>query len=392
MDRRRLLIGLLLAGVLVLAVLALRSVFSGPLSAVSVAVSELLWGPVERLDVPASPVPAEDAPTPRRQRRPETPHDRKVRTQLDETIVSFTFNEQPVLEALDFLQTLGSVNIVLDRNKLTDPNQTVTLKLSNVPLETALRLLSEQLGLQHVVADGIVFISDAETVYKTLNPPPPLPPMVERSELSREDRRVYDKLAETIVSFTFNEQPVAEAFDFLATLGELNMVLDPRAVKKDATVTLKLSNVPLATALKLMAEQLDLRYTIREKVVFLSDEAGIARRNAGAARTGLDKWPTYADRKTWRRLRETRTTLTLNEEAPPALVDFHGFAKAVGKVRISLSAAALKKKGRMARLKVKDLPIETILKLVTEQLGLTYVIRNGAVVILDEEEKRRGSP
>ena len=94
----------------------------------------------------------------------EKPGDRKVRQQLEETVVSFTFNEQPVMEALDFLQTLGNVNIVPDRSKFEDPNKTITLKLTNVSLETAIKLLTEQLGLKWIIRDGIVFISDEEGI------------------------------------------------------------------------------------------------------------------------------------------------------------------------------------------------------------------------------------
>ncbi|KPJ51922.1 MAG: hypothetical protein AMS16_07135, partial [Planctomycetes bacterium DG_58] len=96
------------------------------------------------------------------------PRDRKVRQQLEETIVTFTFNEQPLAEAIDYLQTLGSVNIVPDRSKLEDPDQTITLKLANVPLGTAIKLLAEQLGLRYVIRDGIVFISDEEGIKRPL--------------------------------------------------------------------------------------------------------------------------------------------------------------------------------------------------------------------------------
>ena len=99
-----------------------------------------------------------------RQQITEKPQDRKVRQQLEESVVSFTFNEQPVMEALDFLQTLGNVNIVPDRTKFEDPDRTITLKLTNVPLETAIKLLTEQMGLKYVIRDGIVFISDEEGI------------------------------------------------------------------------------------------------------------------------------------------------------------------------------------------------------------------------------------
>jgi type II secretory pathway component GspD/PulD (secretin) len=94
----------------------------------------------------------------------EKPQDRKVRQQLEETVVSFTFNDQPVMEAIEFLQTLGNINIVPDKTKFTDATQTVTLKLSNVSLETALKLLTEQLNMKYIIRDGIVFISDEEGI------------------------------------------------------------------------------------------------------------------------------------------------------------------------------------------------------------------------------------
>ena len=92
-----------------------------------------------------------------------TRSDRQVQQQLENTIVSFTFNDQPLQEALDFLATLGSVNIVMDKRK-AEEGKTVTLKLSNISLDTALKLITEQVALKWTVKDGIVFISDEEGV------------------------------------------------------------------------------------------------------------------------------------------------------------------------------------------------------------------------------------
>jgi len=94
----------------------------------------------------------------------ERPENRKVLDILEKKIVSFTFNEKPIKETLDFLQTLGGINIVLDRAKMEDPKTTVTLKLTDVKLGTAVKLLTEQISLKYAVRDGIVFISDWEGV------------------------------------------------------------------------------------------------------------------------------------------------------------------------------------------------------------------------------------
>ncbi len=89
------------------------------------------------------------------------------------------------------------------------------------------------------------------------------------------DRAVYQKLESAVVSFTFSEQPLEEAFDFLQTLAQVNIVLDKRAVEAGKTVTLKLNNVELVTAIKLVCEQVGLKWTVRDGVVFVSNEEGV---------------------------------------------------------------------------------------------------------------------
>ena len=87
--------------------------------------------------------------------------DRRLWRYLRDTIVSFTFNEQPIMEAVDFLKALGRVKIFLDQTQLRNPKQTVTRKLSNVPFLTALKLLTEQVGLRHHIRSGrLVFARD----------------------------------------------------------------------------------------------------------------------------------------------------------------------------------------------------------------------------------------
>jgi len=87
--------------------------------------------------------------------------DRKTRQALEDTIISFNFQDQPVEQVVEYLSTLGNINVVLDRAKVT-PGQMVTLKLSNVKLETAIKLVTNTIGMKYVVRDGVVVISDEE--------------------------------------------------------------------------------------------------------------------------------------------------------------------------------------------------------------------------------------
>ena len=94
---------------------------------------------------------------------------------------------------------------------------------------------------------------------------------------TRAERAVYQRIETTIVSFTFNEQPLEEALDFLSTLGDVNIVLDRRKVEEGKTVTLKLNNVTLATAIKLITEQVELKWIVRDGLIYISDEEGTRR-------------------------------------------------------------------------------------------------------------------
>ena len=88
------------------------------------------------------------------------------------------------------------------------------------------------------------------------------------------DAAVSQKLADTVVTFTFSEQPIEEALEFLATLGGVNIVIDRRKVEAGKTVTLKLTDVPLLTAVKLLTEQVGVKWTVRDGVVMITDEEG----------------------------------------------------------------------------------------------------------------------
>jgi len=93
----------------------------------------------------------------------ERPENRKVLDVLQKRLASVSFKDQPLTEVLDYFQTVGAINIVLDRTKVEEGN-TITLKLTDVSLKTALKFVTEQAALKYVVRDGIVFISDEEGV------------------------------------------------------------------------------------------------------------------------------------------------------------------------------------------------------------------------------------
>jgi len=307
-----------------------------------------------------------------------TQPDRKVKRQLEETIVSFQFNEQPVMEAIDFLQTLGNLNIIPDRRSFPKDKATITLKLMNVPLETAVTMLCEPLRLRFAVRDGVVWISDDEGMRKA----------AERGHVyllekpTEADLKAYRHLEQTIVSFTFNEQPVMGAIDFLQTLGNLNIVPDRRSFPKDkAAITLKLMNARLETGVKLLSEQIGLRFVIREGVAWLSNEEGL-RKAAERGHVYLLEKPTDADLKAYRQLEETVVSFTFNEQPVMEALDF---LQTLGRTGIRPELTAFVDPKRTITLKLNYVPLRTACILLAEQFELRCVIRKGVLYLFSEK-------
>jgi len=300
-----------------------------------------------------------------------------VQQQLENTIVSFTFDEQPFTEAIDFLQTLGNVNIVIDRSQVKPKDMTVTLKLTNVPLKTAVKLCVEQLALRYTIRDGIVFISTPKTIAEQawkkrqvyLNTTP-----------TEADRKVHDRLTDTIVAFTFNEQPVLDALDFLQTLGGVNIVPDAGVQVDGRPATLKLMNVPLLTALDLLAEQFGYAWGIHNGVVQFS--RGKAWKNR---RVFYADEPTEADRKTLATLRATTVSLSFRGKSPRDAIKILLEKSNIKTFAHSESTA----KGRDISLKLKDVPLSDAWTYVTESAGLRWYIIGGKILILRADQADR---
>jgi type II secretory pathway component HofQ len=91
-------------------------------------------------------------------------HDRTL-LQLRES-TNLEFQDSPVEEALDVIAQQHQLKYVLDRFALEaasiDPEQPVTISLSDVPLETAMHLLLRPLGMRFLVRDGVVIFTSDE--------------------------------------------------------------------------------------------------------------------------------------------------------------------------------------------------------------------------------------
>ena len=82
--------------------------------------------------------------------------------------VTFDFVDTPLEDVMEFLRAYGNFNIHIDRTgverALPPGEPLVTLKLTDVTIETALKFIIAPLGLSYGVNDGVLVVSDAQGV------------------------------------------------------------------------------------------------------------------------------------------------------------------------------------------------------------------------------------
>ncbi|MFL5342173.1 MAG: RNA polymerase sigma factor [Gemmataceae bacterium] len=90
----------------------------------------------------------------------------KVIEERLEQRVSVRFKNKPLLDALDELQELSKLNIVVDHPAFEEAGLTitrkVTLRVEDVPLKTALKLLLAEVEMTYIVRDGLVWATNAK--------------------------------------------------------------------------------------------------------------------------------------------------------------------------------------------------------------------------------------
>ncbi len=91
-------------------------------------------------------------------------------------------------------------------------------------------------------------------------------------------QEVEKKLQKPIPYFDFTGQPFMAMIELLRSTGAFNVVVDPAvAPGPELTITLQLTDSTIKTVLDLITAQADLKWTIRENYVYISDDAGMAK-------------------------------------------------------------------------------------------------------------------
>jgi len=197
---------------------------------------------------PAAPVPSADDKKPA-----ETPAE-QVRKALNQNIASLDIENQQLHLALEQLHEETKVNFVLDRTTIqamgidVDNGAPVRAKLTNVKARTALRNILNQYSLAYaIVGDSVLVTTEEMAVYRQLK---------------------------QRVSVDLDRVQMEKALKGLARETATNLLVDSRAQKEAQNpVSLQLDDVPLETAVRLIAEAAGLKPVRMGNVVLVTTKA-----------------------------------------------------------------------------------------------------------------------
>jgi hypothetical protein len=191
--------------------------------------------------------------------RGESPAE-KVRKVLDQVAETIEITDQPLELAVAQFHELTKLNFVLDRLTIqqmgVDPgNAAVNLKLQNVKWKSALRTMLGQYNLNYAIVGETVIVTS-------------------------EDMAMVRQMRQR-VSVDLERVQMAAALKQLARDTSTNLLVDNRALKEAQTaVTLQLEDVPLETAVRLLAEMAGLKPVRVGNVLFVTTKTNAAEMRA----------------------------------------------------------------------------------------------------------------
>lgn len=202
--------------------------------------------------------------------------DVETKEKLESTILpKAEFNDTPLSSALKFLQQ-RSVEldpekkgvVILDARKRAAGfyDTKITLKLSNVPMDEALRYTTSLAQLGFSIKDGAVVVEKVK-----------MEPAGQNSSLESN----HKKLKEIVIPlFEFNNTPLRDALAFLqmrsveldkttknpASRG-VNVILDDDGGSADIRINLRLTNAPLSEAFRYSTELAQAKYAVEAHAI-----------------------------------------------------------------------------------------------------------------------------
>jgi hypothetical protein len=185
--------------------------------------------------------------------------------------VTFDFVETPFQDVATFLSSLVDVTIVLDPKGVRN-DTSITLRVSEMPLQDAWTQACKLAGVVHTVMDEALFVTTAARMKEVARLDEALRP------LQQPPTRELGEKAVTKVTFDLVEKSCKDVAIFLAELTQLPVAFDAEAVKDPPTVTLRVKEMQVGAAIRWCCRLTGLACVWRgEKLVITTPERALAK-------------------------------------------------------------------------------------------------------------------
>jgi hypothetical protein len=245
-----------------------------------------------------------------------------------------------------------------------------------------------------LVAFGAIWLLVMETVGFTQEKSRPKSSAT--TQVSPRTKAILAKLEEAIPMSFPNETPLDDVLKYIkaATAGpdgtEMPLYVDPRGLQEarrsmSSTFTLDVEGSPLKATLPRILAQLDLAHIVKDDVLIISSRNGIAREQKEVMVLAMDMSP------------KTKAVLAKLEEAIPmpfANMQLDDVLKYIKRatttptfsgIPIYLDPLGLKETHRSfdstVAIDLEGVPLKTTLRLLLRQLDLSYIVKDGLLVI-----------
>jgi hypothetical protein len=171
--------------------------------------------------------------------------------------ITFEFVDTPLSEAIFFISQQASSTIIFHPTILNEPS--LNLRGKDETIEQVLMKMMRILDLNYEFTDH------ALCVHVNGIKPKPLKPF---EPISADDKEICKKL-EKEVSFEFVDTPLGDALAFMKRLAGCSIVIDPSFEDSHPPVTLRVLNMPVASAFRWIARLTHAKCEIRDGAFFI---------------------------------------------------------------------------------------------------------------------------
>jgi len=287
----------------------------------------------------------------------------RIEAVLGET-TSLQFLEQPLGDVVAFLEDHHKIEIQLDHNALdsagVNTDSPVTIDVEGISLRSALNLMLKSIDLTYCVRDGVLLVTTTEEVEDEL---------VTKVYDARRFLYVTDKYGE-------RKRDSEPLFDLVTT----------HVRPSDWMYVGGMGSIDFVDQSAVVSQSWS---TQREVADFMTAlETALSQYKEGAFNAPIDVGATSSGSSAAIRHALGETTSLQFLEQP--LTDIVAFLEDRHKIEIQLDTSALDTAGvnkdTQATIDVEGIPLGSALKLMLEQLDLTYTIRDEVLLITTKEE------